>query len=458
MEAKEMLDKAELEYDATAAGEEILRDEITKAHWPYKEVLENRLENALKLRAEMELEDGEEGTYTFPASKFGDAVNRIDKANRKLARAGIEERFTYTTEGFIEEDEDGNKFQMIKMDISHPKLNVAGWDFVAAVDKAPDGSLITRVLPGQELGGHKPDSQKCDHCDSNRRRKATYMLRDENGEYKQVGSTCLESFLGVQPKGLWALSYDLEETERIGRDRNYGGPDTVLSLEETVAYGLAVSDGGNKYVSAAYAQDTERNSTAQEVRNQFFSRTLKNEERVDPTPYIDQARQIIAETSFDDSSDYGSNMKTILSSEWVGAKQLGMAVSVIAAHNRTQNQAKWAAEKLAKASAPKSVGFLGKKSEKIGQFSASIKRVDTYPGSYGYNAKPTTRFIMEGPDGKLVKWSTSKDVDFREGDVVTFAHATVKDHDHFNGDDQTVIKLPKIIKHEAAKTSEDTAE
>ncbi len=437
MDAQDFFELAKTEYAATVKGEEELRAEIEEETWPERQVLEDRLEAALAIRAEQEEEDNDSGEYTFPASKLADAVNRIEKANRKLARAGVDERFTYTVEEFIDEDENGNKFSMVSLQMSHPSLSVAGWDFVAAVDATPDGDIVTRVLPGQELNGEKPSEQLCEHCGSNRRRKATYMLRNGDGEFKQVGSNCLESFLGVTPKGLWALSYDMEEMGKIDKERRYGGPDTVLSLQKTVAYALAVSDGGNNFMTRNSAESYGTSSTADEVRRQLFDFRLKADEKVDPTPYMEKAAKIIKETPITGDNDYASNMRTILKTDNLGVKQMGMAVSVIAAANRE----KWLAEKAeTKANAPKSVGFLGAKDTKIKDFSGVIKRIDHYDGDYG----TSTRLIMTAPDGKEVVWTASKYLSLEEGSTVKLKSATIKGQGSYNGNDQTILTRARI--------------
>jgi len=437
LEAMEFLEEAKIEYAATVHGEELLREEIANAVWPEVDVLKHRLDTALKIRAEQEDEDSEEGVYTFPASKLEEAQKRIDKANRKLERAGVEERFTYTTEEFIEEDEDGNKFSMIQLQMSHPSLNVAGWDFVAAVDRTPDGEILTRVLPGQELNGVRPEAQVCEHCGSDRRRKATYLLRNGEGDFKQVGSNCLESFLGVTPKALWALNYDIEEVGKISSDRSYGGADTILSLHKTVAYALAVSNGGNDFTTRGSAQEYGVPSTADDVRNQFFNSKLLDRDRVDPEPYYEQAKQIIEGTPIEGDSDYATNMRTILKSDNLGVKQLGMAVSVIAAHNRE----KWKAEKeLAKANEVKSIGFLGATDEKIKDIQATIKRIDHYDSDFGTK----TRLIMTAPDGKEIVWTASKFFQFDKGDQIKIKSAKIKGHGNFNGNDQTILTGARV--------------
>lgn len=438
MAAKDFLEEAELEYAATMIGEEELRQKISEVSWPESEVLERKLEEALKLRETLENMDSEEGTYAFPASRLVEAEKRIEKANRKLERAGVKERFTYTTEEYIEEDAEGHKFSMIKLHISHPKLQISGWEFVAAVDKTPDGDIITRVLPNQELGSGRPDTLVCEHCGRSRHRKTTYMLRNSAGEYKQVGSACLGSFLGVEPKGLWALSYDMDaESDLHGFSPTYGGADTVLDLQEVIATGLAASSDGDAFVSNSSAREYGGLSTSDRVRKAFFGFTKEDKIEVLPEHYV-AAEKMIKETSIEGDSEYATNMKTILSSKNLSIKHIGMAVSVISAANRE----KWRKEReAAKANEVKSVGYLANVGEKISNLELKIKRIDYYEGNYGTQ----TRFIMTAPDGKEVLWTASGYRSGEQGETIKIKTATVKGHRQFNDNDQTVLTRARII-------------
>ncbi len=84
-----------------------------------------------------------------------------------------------------------------------PRL--AGWTFLATLDHMEvDGETanLLRVVPGFE--GRLPeafrtaDATNCDHCHKRiTTRKNTFIVRsEETGEFKQVGRTCTQAFLG----------------------------------------------------------------------------------------------------------------------------------------------------------------------------------------------------------------------------------------------------------------------
>ena len=439
---EESLKEAEQEYAATDAGREYFAKLYDETDDPVeKEHLKTLMDDGEKLRDYVESKA--DGVIRFPASKLEEAEKRIAAANRRLERAGIQERFTYETEEYVDVDPDGHAFQMVALSISHPKLNVAGWDFVASVDKTDDGSVVTRVLPSQELHGYRPDEFKCDHCGSNRRRNSTYLVRNKEGEFKQVGSNCLQSFLGVKPQGLWALDYDPDQDGEFigGGHRSWGSADTVLPTTEVVAAALAVSEGGDKYVSNSSAREWGLNSTSSDIRDYFFShKRVRNDrfEGVDHHQYVQQAKELMAATSFDGDDDYNTNMRTLVNQEWTSYKHIGYVASVVAAHKRQHA----AAERAAKEQASKAVGYLGKPGEKIKNVKLKVTKKFEYMNNY---ERTTTLLIMEDELGRQVKWSASGYKSYGEGDEITISGATIKNTDTYNGNEQTVITRARVV-------------
>src|SRR5690242_5010675 len=70
--------------------------------------------------------------YTLLASLIPTAEARIEKANRRLERAGIEDRFGYEVgEHYVVQGEDGHNRFVRDLTLSHPSISYDGWEFVA---------------------------------------------------------------------------------------------------------------------------------------------------------------------------------------------------------------------------------------------------------------------------------------------------------------------------------------
>lgn len=72
-----------------------------------------------------------------------------------------------------------------------------GWSLVALVGHF-EGFLIP--LSGEKVPSKfDPNNTHCDHCDTKRRRRKSFIIKNEDGEFKQVGSGCMKKFLGIDP-------------------------------------------------------------------------------------------------------------------------------------------------------------------------------------------------------------------------------------------------------------------
>ena len=108
-------------------------------------------------------------TYDLPA-----ALAQIDKANTRLARNNIAERFTYVLDPYTHEE--ANALGMttaqdrVHLTPSAPRIGFDGWLFVTRLVEE-DADYVTFCAPGQNLDGRsRPDTPHCDYCGKFRRR------------------------------------------------------------------------------------------------------------------------------------------------------------------------------------------------------------------------------------------------------------------------------------------------
>jgi hypothetical protein len=404
--------------------------------------------------ADGELTEPQPKTFDFPARRLPEAIAKIEAANKKLERAGIADRFTYTSTEYLDHstrDEHGHPRDSYELraalELSEPSISYGGWTFVAALD-ATEGGFIARTAPGQSLDGWRPDAQLCDHCGLVRHRKSTYIVRDRAGATKQIGSNCLEPFLGVEPKGLWALGYDFDLDDLSAEERDpsgHGGPDAVPT-RELMAIALAVSDGGKGFVSKAHAMDWERTSTSDAVSEHLYGRVRTPREADEHAAMQERADAYLADGTVDavlatardvdSDSDYGMNLQIATSGEWVSPRHSAIAVSAVAVWRRTQERAA--------AKATITQGFAAPEKAKIAGIKATITKVSYQDNPYDYNGGVNTLVIFQDEAGHQVKWFASGRKDFEIGQAGTFTGGTVKEHAQYQGVDQTVVTRVKF--------------
>ncbi len=77
----------------------------------------------------------------------------------------------------------------------------------------------------------------CDHCGKNRNRNFNFLLKDEHGQYKCVGSSCVKAYLGVNPERVleamnWFLNLETNVrslADEYGKDPSGGGGGRQIS-------------------------------------------------------------------------------------------------------------------------------------------------------------------------------------------------------------------------------------
>ncbi len=406
------------------------------------------------LDAADEVDEPARPVYSIPASAATEAQARIEKANRRLARAGIEDRFTFElTEPYVTKVGDPPREMFYRdLTLSHPSISYGGWEFVAAVDHLEAGALV-RSKPGVELNGWRPEVSECEHCGKVRRRAATYLVEHEDGTRKQVGSSCMTDFLGVKPAGLWALGFDpLEESEDDGwlSGGSYGG-DVATENLEVLAVALAVTDGGREYVSRDASMWRGTASTSDAVRDQLFGGGPREsaEQRAERARLAERAQEFLRDGTaekvlayaqqMEGEGDYATNMRVLAAGEHVDFKHTALLASAVSGWAR-DNDRRAVREARAAAYTP---GHLAPVKDKVTGHTAVVEKVVPLE-AYVYGGEGGSLVIMRASTGHTLKWKASTRQDLSAGDKVTFTGGTVKAHEAYNGQDQTVLTRVKF--------------
>ncbi len=152
--------------------------------------------------------------YEVPAVNLEKMRAGLVKLERKAAKLGVEAPRIY--EVFEEDrpilDDKGKpsgqlrRYHFIVVEGEAPKL--AGWTFVGSIDVVPEVGNILRTVPGETMPkAFRSAEMRCDHCRTNRRRVSHHVVRNDVGEFKIVGSSCVGDFLGgVSPDHVVARS------------------------------------------------------------------------------------------------------------------------------------------------------------------------------------------------------------------------------------------------------------
>lgn len=382
--------------------------------------------------------------YTMPLSMVPEARKRVERANRRLERAGVHERFELDVEEFVYVPEnDVVGVSAARVSLNAPVLSVSGWKFAGAHEMTADGHIVN-------YGATKVTEMRCDHCGHARRRGKVFTVVSEDGEQKVVGSNCLTAFLGVRPEGLWSLTFDFEGGTEEDAERDIWASavgDKVVPALDLIGAALAASGDGVSFVPKSRAS-INTPSTAELVRRELRGYVVAGEE---PERRA-HAERILSWVNAqpEGGSDYIDNLRSVLAGKerWVGQKHFGIGVSAVAAHRNALEWAERDAQRKQEAAALYSQGHVGDVGVRFRDRPMTVQVVDVSDGEYG----PNTRLVFRDDEtGRQILWWASGDRSFelKEGGSVSLT-ATVSEHSEFKGADQTVVKRGKMTFPEGA--------
>ncbi len=416
--------------------------------------------------------------FEIPAYRYDEFTKRVDKANRRLAKAGGSERFEFTFETFDRQiwkktlftpidgtmEPTGVYEPYIRATLVNDSFLISAGDYTfVATLVAEEAGYTVHTAPGQSLDGWvRPDVDDihCDVCKTVRRRLNIYIVRDNiTGNLIQVGSNCIAPLLGFSPKSLWALTWteDLFELE----DENEGGSSygaqaaRTVDIDRVISLAWVYTNYGKSYVNVKIADLKEIPSTSSLVRGHIFNPPRPGSRRGDKEAFqaylAKQAEaEVVAEnetlitairetaiSATQEGTDYGDNLRVILAADSgrVSSRNVGILASVVAIYSRELGLA---AEKKAN---PIAKGWIGEEKERVRNFSVTLTTVKEFERDSfsGYGTETATMIIGRTADGHVVKWVYAGTVSYEVGDVINIKAGTVKKQDTWNDIDQTVL-------------------
>lgn len=403
--------------------------------------------------------------FSISDSKYEKALKKIENANRRLDKAGIADRFEIVSdkERFVEKeklDEETNtvvKYAELYHDIeiNEPKLSYDGYEFQAVMNAEGDG-FIVRSTKEVELNGERPDSMYCEHCGHNRKRAKTYLIKGPDGEVKQIGSRCVEAYLGVRPEGLWALEQDFASTFA---GINGGKENPHYTVDETLAMALAASDNGLGFQSSSsglrptsYDVDDIRFG-GKYVNAEWRSEMLEKTDKIYESGEVQKLRKKIMD--MEPNNDYVKNLQTAINQEYYSSRNHALVVSAVSIIAREERMKKIEEEKERKRKLREETfkpGHVGQPGDKMKNVSYEVMEVKEFTTSdpYSYYGGDITKYVttMRDEDGHKLTYFASEDIrEFKgEDGKVFFTSGRIKEHKEFEGQDQTVLSHMRVKK------------
>lgn len=412
------------------------------------------------------------------AENFVSVTKMVDSYNKKAIAAGIEpaqiknvvkrmakliylgdsleeaktKNQAFTVDILAPTPEGYNTFEglvsQVNFELVYPAITLDSWQMVARIKSEAAGNLIVSKIPHSEIPERfKTRGDHCDHCQTSRNRRFTYLLKKYGGEMKQVGGTCLRDFTNdaYALDKAKMLELETELTEKVEAMppfvvSNLMLKPLVIDLENYLVH-VACAIRENGFIGRQQvADDCTMMATCDFAWLAFQAHCQSTKAHAYSTPTDEDLATVRASVSWANglteeqlsSSDYLRNVAAIAARPELQRHQIGLAASIVQTYLREQRRK---AEE-AKPIRSTHVGTLGERTE--------FKGLKCTKVSAQHHARGIThlhRFI--DPMENVISWFSSN-TRLEEG-VCYDLLCTVKKHDVFKGVPQTTVTRAKVL-------------
>lgn len=439
-------------------------------------------------------------TITVYASLAEEAKKRLDRIAKKAERYNVP--FSYSVS-----DEHPQKVEVKELDpVEHcwyvtdtytvsavdfdidceQLIKSSGWTVCAMIEHGDKGNIVTGFNGYDIPPAWYSIPARCDHCNTNRARSVTFMVKRDDGEIKQVGKTCLKDYTGISPATalLWADVRDIECND-MDYDREYFESHSEIrmhSVESILAYavmdiakrGYRKSDdlhSTRDYVLSdvkAHAPiDADAQYKAQKIIAWMLERAdkyAKDRAELDrlrslaykqtfgepwecETEVIDEeakdaydAMRDKVNWSWDSIGDLEVNCFPLVKSGYAKTKHIGRLCYLPIAYDKYLEKKAKHEEREAQKSVSQYIGEVGKRITFCVKESKVIASWDVKVSYYSTRTTFLNKIVDES--GNILIWKSSSLLDIKPGMKMK---GTVKEHSEYQGEKQTVVTRCAVI-------------
>ena len=347
---------------------------------------------------------------------------------------------------------------------------VNGWRFAASLDYTPKGNIIKGVEGLEIPERYYNCAPWCEHCRTNRDRAHSYIVyKEDSGEFKQVGKSCLKDFTGgLSAEQVAQFESWIKEAENATCGgswwaREYFNVDGYMAyVAETIRVFGYVRRHGNDISTADRAEELYRKDNgmrypqAKPTAERFYEAESRgfNGKNPDSIELAHKVKKWIVNNERNDN--YFHNLKVACSSEHLDLGNIGLLASAFPAYNKEleREAERREREEQAKEKAAKS-SWMGEIGKRVSFEVADYFIITSWETQWGY----TTVYKFVSKDGLEATWKTSSwvEADKVVGKIIT---GTIKELKEWNGIKQTELTRCKITEKpkESKATERDALE
>lgn len=335
--------------------------------------------------------------------------------------------------------------------LKYPIIKLGNWEVIGHLSSEA-GDVLAMPLtrnPGdsQAILKYLDCPQGCDHCQTNRARTSTFILKEVGtNNLKQVGSSCLQDFTGIDPAAALFLAKMSEyfwgaEGERDSEFFSSPKPSGYATQSVIAATLFVMEQDNGAYVSHKVADETGKTATSAHVvdllEGLLTDQALRAQWRERQSELMQTAEKILEwSASLPIDNLYNYNLSSLLKNRHIPAKPkfLGLAVSAAPAYRASLNRQQQAAA-----------------SSHIGTKGESVEMVLTHhhTGSVHGRFGPTYFIGLRDQNGNALIWKTAKCLaelgETEKAGKPFIAKFKIKEHSEYKGMAQTEVSHLKFI-------------
>jgi len=336
-----------------------------------------------------------------------------------------------------------------RIPLDYPIISLGPWKVLGKMEPFGEGRITFAATDMEselkQLDGYRQSESCCEHCNTKRRRKDSYVVRHmETGETKQIGSSCLEDFTGIDPSKVLFLaqmyaafrSMDDESEHFLG---GVGGDHAVRPVDYLRDV-MFVTEWQGGFVSSKRAKEDLLKPTywlAKELGEEMRGKRALIERYGESRDRLMACASSVIDwwTNFEPTSEFERAAQQVVTAESMPCenKFLALAAASISAMDRVV--AKSMALEARAAHPSQHVGAVGQKMQQAMRVTGHFQFASDYGTQYYVN------FI--DADGNKYSWKTANPPrEFGETDAKTKwfeGKFTVKEHGEFRDEKITSI-------------------
>ena len=383
-------------------------------------------------------------TYSIPQDRREEVEKLVAKYQKKAAKYGVTLTAEYgepyarmvpvrkvdpETRTIFEVDR--ILVEAFDLTLDGDEIRKDGYTVVAKIEHLENGNIVN-AFGGEAKQAWRESKGCCEHCNSRRERRLTFIVRHEDGSEKQVGRTCLKDYCGIDPQ---AIGYRNELNEILLNDdiATYDFESRPVSPAYSTIEVLALALRAIK--EQGYVKSSEPNCNKGRISASIKGARFTEAE-------IEAAQKLadsIAAIDRDDAVDANlGNVQALIESQYCKANHFGhLAYAPIAYEKYLTEMERRKAREAAINAQREASGYVGEVGKRIDLSIAEMKLLTSWETQWGM----TWLYKFTDTDGNVLVWFASRPLD-TEG--VNRIRATVKDHTERDGVKQTVITRCKV--------------